>query len=132
MLEKYAIIITGLFVNFKDVLGWLFIITATLDGVKYHWQSSKIRRFKTSKGHSRKFINAALLNGIIRLFYALAIVDGYLFWSSLVALICMTELFFSIYRFYPFTGRNLPNFRRPSVLTYFLNSILPNKWTKRL
>jgi hypothetical protein len=117
--------------DLKDIIGWLFILTSFFDSIKYHWNAAKIRQLKSSKGHSRKFINAALLNDIVRLVYAIVINDAYLFFSSILAMACMVELFILIYWYYPYRNRNKKNFKRPGLLKYFWNSLVPNKFVKR-
>ena len=121
-MEKYLI----------NIFGCLFLITSIFDGIKYHWNAAKIRSVNTSRGHSRQFINVAILNDIVRTAYGLSVHDWYIVGSSLLALIFMSELFFTIYTYYPFKNRYRHNFKRPSFLTYFINSVLPNSITKKL
>lgn len=116
----------------KNSLGVIFLITSLFDAVKYKWNASKIRKYQSAKGHSRKFINVALLNDIVRLAYGISIHDLYIILSSILALIFMFELFFMIYWYYPYKYRNLMNFKRPNIFLYLLNSILPNSIAKRL
>lgn len=128
---KYVILILD-HLNWRDIFGWIFIFTAILDALKYRWNAAKIRQFHSSKGHSRKFINAALLNDVVRLIYALIIRDWYILWSSIIALICMAELFILIYWYYPYKNRSYKNFKRPNLWIYFINSLTPNRWAKKL
>lgn len=118
--------------DLKDIIGWLFLLTSFFDSIKYHWNAVKIRQVKSSKGHSRKFINAALTNDIVRLTYAVVIQDAYLFFSSILALVCIVELFFLIYWYYPYQNRKRKNFKRPGLVKYIFNSITPNRFAKRL
>ena len=115
-----------------NILGIIFLITSFFDAVKYRWNASKIRKYQSSKGHSRKFINVAILNDIVRLSYGICIHDLYIVLSSLLAIFFMGELFLMIYWYYPYKYRNLQNFKRPNIFKYIWNSILPNKITKRL
>jgi len=117
---------------FKDILGGLLIITSIFDAWKYVWNAKAIRRIGTARGHSRKFINAALLNDTIKLFYGIIIKDLFIVLSSIFALGTMTFLFYTIYKFYPYKKRGLINFRRPNILLYTINSIVPNRIRKRL
>lgn len=116
----------------KNSLGVAFLITSVFDAVKYHWNAGKIRAVGTSKGHSRKFINVAILNDIVRLAYGCSIHDWYIIASSVLAMIFMGELFVMIYLYYPYRNRYRKNFKRPGLFRYFWNSVLPNDWDKRL
>ena len=121
-----------------DIIGTYILFTGFGDGLKYHWQANAIRKVGIAKGHSRKFINMALHNDHARTFYfilflyVMGFVDIYLLLCTLVAIIFMTELWFTIYFYYPYRGRGLYNFRRPSLWTYFINSLISNKIRKRL
>jgi hypothetical protein len=117
---------------FITIIGCLFVFTSIFDALKYRWNASKIRQYKSSKGHSRKFINVAIFNDIVRLTYGFLIHDSYIVLSSLLAMIFMSELFFMIYWYYPYKYRNLRNFKRPNIFLYLLNSILPNRIARRL
>jgi len=116
----------------KDIIGFLLIITSVFDALKYIWNAKAIIRVGTAKGHSRKFINAAILNDITKLTYGIIISDLFIILSSILALITMGYLFYIIYRFYPYKKRGLINFKKPSIFLYFLNSLLPNRIRKRL
>ncbi len=116
----------------KDFLGGLLIITSIFDGWKYVWNAKSIIKIGTARGHSRKFINAALLNDTIKLLYGILIYDLFIIFSSLFALGTMIYLFWTIYKFYPYRMRGCINFKRPNIILYFLNSITPNKIRKRL
>jgi hypothetical protein len=117
---------------FKDVIGFLLIATSILDAIKYSIQAQKINRVKTAKAMSRRFINWALMNDIVKLFYGITIFDWYIILSSILALICMVHLWATIYIYYPYRMRGCTNFKRPSVFAYFINSLLPNSLRKRL
>jgi cbb3-type cytochrome oxidase subunit 3 len=121
-MEKYLV----------NILGTLFLLTSIIDAIKYHWNAVKIRNVNSAKGHSRKFINAAILNDIVRMAYGFSIHDWYIVASSALAMIFMCELFFVIYWYYPYRKRNRKDFKRPGILPYLWNSILPNDKTKRL
>jgi len=114
------------------ITGILLTITGIWDGYKYHWSAQAIRRTQTAKGQSRKFINAALSNDLIRIVYCILIFDWWLVASSLFALVFMVEHWWCVYRFYPYRCRGLYGFKRPNILLYLINSLLPNKIRKRL
>lgn len=116
----------------REILGCTLIITGILDAIKYSIQGFKIRDTKTAKAVSRKFGLIALLNGIVRLAYSIAIMDWYILISSLLAVVCQLHLWYMIYLYYPYRGRKLRNFRRPDMVTFIINAIIPNKFRKRL
>jgi len=118
-------------ISLKELLGILLVLTGILDAIKYTVQANKIRRDKIAR-MSRKFINWALLNDYVRLIYGIVIYDWFIMTSALLALICMTDLWITIYRFYPYRKRGLLNFKRPPVIKYLWNSLQPNYWRKRL
>jgi len=116
----------------KDFLGGLLILTSIFDAFKYSLQARKIVKEKTAKSMSRKFINFALTNDFVKLGYGVVICDLFIISSSILALICMIDLWWQIYWYYPYRMRGCLNFRRPNILLYIVNSILPNKLRKRL
>jgi hypothetical protein len=116
----------------KDVLGGLLILTSIFDAFKYSLQARKIQKEKTARSMSRKFINFALTNDFVKLSYGITIGDLFIMCSSVLALICMLDLWWQIYLFYPYRMRGCSNFRRPNLLLYTVNSILPNSIRRRL
>jgi hypothetical protein len=116
----------------KLIIGYLLIGSSILDAIKYSLQASKIRRVKSAAAQSRKFINFAILNDIIKLFYGIVIIDWFIIVSSLLAIGCMIDLWYTTYIFYPYRKRGLLNFRKPNILLYLINSWLPNKIRKKL
>jgi hypothetical protein len=121
-----------------EIVGIYMTFTGIGDGLKYHWQSEAIRKIGLAKGHSRKFINMAIHNDQVRLIYFGLFylvnknVDIYLLLSTIFALVFMTELWFTIRQFYPYRCRGLIGFKKPGIITYFINSLLPNQTRKRL
>ena len=116
----------------KDFLGGLLIVTSIFDAIKYSLQARKIQKAKTAKSISRKFINFALTNDLVKLGYGFIIMDLFIMFSSILALICMIDLWWQIYWWYPYRMRGCVNFRRPNIALYIINSILPNSLRKRL
>lgn len=116
----------------KDVLGGLLILTSIGDALKYSIQANKIKKAGTAKSMSRKFINLALMNDYVKLGYGIAIADYFIVASSILALICMTHLWWTIYWFYPFRMRGCINFRKPNIFYYIINSLIPNRIRRRL
>lgn len=116
----------------KDIFGGLLIISSILDAIKYTLQANKIRHIKNAKSQSRKFINFAIVNDIIKLIYGWLIFDWFIIISSLLAIGCMLDLWYTTYWFYPYRMRGCSNFKRPNLLLYLVNSILPNSIRKRL
>jgi hypothetical protein len=121
-----------------QVVGYYMILTGFWDAYKYHWQSQSIKKVGLARGHSRKFINAAIHNDHVRVLYLFLSgllytrFDWFLISSAVLAIVYMTELFFIIYRYYPYKMRGCPSYRRPNVFIYFINSLIPNKLRKRL
>jgi hypothetical protein len=116
----------------KQIFGALLIFTSVFDAIKYSIQAKKIVHVQTAKSMSRRFINWAMMNDIVKLIYGLMIVDVYIILSSILALVCMTHLWIVIYMYYPYRMRGCPNFKRPNVFYYLINSIVPNRIRKRL
>ena len=116
----------------KEIFGSLLIITGIFDAFKYTVQSNKIRKNKSAQNISRKFINWALMNDLIKMGYGIVINDFFIFITSLIALGCMVDMWIQIYRFYPYRMRGCYNFRRPNIFIYFINSLLPNHLRRRL
>ena len=117
---------------FKEIVGFLLIITSIFDAIKYSLQARKIQREQSAKSMSRKFINFALTNDFVKLAYGFIIMDWFIILSSLLALVCMLDLWYQIYKWYPYKCRKLINWKRPNIITYIINSILPNRLRKRL
>jgi hypothetical protein len=119
-------------INFKDIIGGILVLTSIFDAIKYYWAAQKIREIKTARGHSRKFLNAAIINDITKLTYGIIIIDVFIITSSILALITMFYNYWTVYIFYTYRGRGLINFKRPNFLLYVVNSFLPNKLRRRL
>lgn len=118
--------------SLKEILGGVLILTSIFDAIKYYWDAQKIREVGTARGHSRKFLNAAIINDFIKLLYGIVIMDAFIIISSILALITMIYDFWTVYIFYTYRGRGLNNFRRPGLMLYILNSFLPNKLRRHL
>ena len=116
----------------KDIVGSVLVVTSIFDAIKYTLQANKIRHTKNAKSQSRKFINFAIVNDIVKFYYGVIILDWFIIVSAILAIICMLDLWITTYRFYPYKMRGCLNFKRPSVFIYLVNSILSNKLRKRL
>jgi hypothetical protein len=116
----------------KDIVGSILVVTSIFDAVKYTLQANKIRKTKNAKSQSRKFINFAIVNDVVKFYYGFVILDWFIIISSLLAIICMLDLWYTTYLYYPYKMRGCLNFKRPSVFIYLINSILPNRLRKRL
>jgi len=116
----------------KEILGGLLIVTSIFDAVKYSIQARRIQKDKTAKSMSRKFINFALINDFVKLGYGIIILDLFIIVSSILALICMIDLWWQIYKFYPYRMRGCVHFKRPNILLYIINSMLPNSIRRKL
>lgn len=115
-----------------NLFGILLIGTGVLDAAKYFIQGRKIRIAKSAKNFSRQFMNFALGNDLVKLIYGVIIWDFYIILTSILALVTMVYMWWQIYSFYPYKKRGLNNFRRPNILIYIINSLLPNSLRKKL
>ncbi len=116
----------------KEYIGFILIVGGIFDSWKYIWQAQAIRKAQTARGNSRKFINAAIFQDLIKLIYGIVIMDIFIVISSLLALITMCYCWWCIYIFYPYRMRGCWNFKKPNILLYIVNSLLPNRIRKRL
>jgi hypothetical protein len=117
----------------KAIAGAILVVWGYLDAIKYHIEAVKIRKTKTTVGRSRWFINLALGNDIYRIYYFIFIDNNiYVLITALLATMFMLEMFWEIYKNYPYKMRGCPNFKRPNIWVYFLNSLQSNKIRKRL
>jgi uncharacterized protein with PQ loop repeat len=120
------------FLFIKNSIGVLLVLTGILDAYKYCLQGRKIQKKKSAKNISRMFMNYAISQDITKLVYAVIIQDVYIFIISVLALGCMLYMWEMIRRYYPYRMRGCANFKRPNIITYFINSLLPNHLRKRL
>ena len=116
----------------KQIIGALLVFTSIFDALKYAVQANKIRKQQSAKGMSRRFTNWAISNDIVKLIYGIILVDIYIIVSSIMALGCMMYLWIETYLWYPYKHRGLSNFKRPNILLYLINSIIPNSIRKHL
>jgi hypothetical protein len=121
-------------VTWKNLFGVTFVLWGLLDAYKYMLEAYKIRQVKTAKGHSRKFINIAITNDMYRIVYFWFFNrDIYLLTSCAFALACMLYLWWVIYIYYPYvTYPRKVYVKRPNLMKYIWNSVLPNKYRPRL
>jgi uncharacterized protein with PQ loop repeat len=116
----------------KQIIGALLVFTSIFDALKYAVQANKIRKQKSAKGMSRRFTNWAISNDVVKLIYGIILIDVYIIVSSIMALGCMIYLWVETYFWYPYIHRGLSNFKRPNVILYLINSLIPNSLRKRL
>ena len=122
----------NLFYNF-NWWGIGLIIARFYDGYKYHKQTQKIKQVKLSRGHSRDFGNIALgVDGYMLLYFIYKTWDICMVISTIIMLLFVGEYWLTVYLHYPYRMRGCPNFKRPNVWQYFLNSIQSDKFRKRL
>lgn len=116
-----------------NILRWGVLIFGILDAYKYKYMADKIVRLKSSKGTSRKFLNISIVYRILLFLYSFYILNDWsIFWGCVIALFTLSEVYYYGYIHYPYKYRGLRNFRRPPLLKYIWNSIVPNKYAKRL
>jgi fatty acid desaturase len=116
----------------KTILGIALIISGLMNGIRYRWSALKIKEVKTAKGHSRKSMLTAVLDDAIKLLYGIVLLDINLISSASICLVFMVYKSIIIYLYYPYRMRGCANFKRPPIVLYFINSILPNRIRRRL
>jgi len=117
----------------KEIAGVVFVVWGIIDAIKYHLQASKIRKVRSGREHSRMFLNMAIGNDIYRFVYFWYINrDLYVLFTALLAIVFMVEYWWALYLYYPYRYRNLNGFKRPNILIYLINSLLPNSIRRRL
>ena len=111
-------------------------ITRFADALKYHLQARKIVHVRTAKSQSRVFIVISFIGDIFLIAYAAFVThDPVIFLTTIIAMICIWELFIVTYLFYDY--RHYPctksiTYTRPNIFIYIWNSILPNSRRKHL
>lgn len=109
------------------------LFTGILDSWKYKFLTQKVSRLKSSREISRKFINISILKNFVLLIACWVYLNDWaVMWSCIFSLYTGAEAFHAVYLHYPYKKRGLKNFKRPSIFKYFVNSVMPNKFTKRL
>jgi len=104
-----------------------------MDAYKYKLLAQKVARLKASGQISRLFLVWSIANRLFLLLYVwVQFNDFILITTSIIALYTMFEAFYYTYRYYPYRGRGLKNFKRPSLWAFFLDIVKPNKYGKRL
>jgi hypothetical protein len=119
-------------ISIQLIFSILVLIAGIADALKYKWERDKIIQNKSSENVSRKFAIAAILADLVILAYTFYIKDMPLIIIRFLALYTMTDLYFAVYNYYPYRGRALKNFKRPSILKFTVNAMIPNKFRKRL
>lgn len=114
------------------IFGYILIIGGILDSWKYIWHVGSIIKVGSSKSHSRKFINAGIFQDLVKIIYGILIQDWFITLSCFMALVTMIVYFYIIYKYYPYRYRGLKNWKRPNLIKYTWNSLLPNKYRKKL
>lgn len=120
------------FINAKNIVGWLLIWGGCLDAYKYVIQGIKIKKAQSARNVSRRFVNYAIICDVLKIVYSVIIMDFYIFVISAIAIFCMAFMWYELYLWYPYRHRGLLNFKRPNIIHYLINSIVPNRIRKRL
>ena len=116
-----------------DILTYSLFMMGVWDAFKYKIMSNKMAKYKSSKEHSRTFLNGSIFYRILLWLYATFVLhDWVIKWTCGIALLTLGEAWETMYKHYPYKGRGLNNFKRPSRLVYLWNSLLPNHIRKRL
>lgn len=117
---------------FRLILGVALVVLGLLDALKYEWFAKKIIIAGSSREYSRKGINFAIFNAIVRVIYGSVIGDIYIIGASLVSLVTISYCWWAVYLYYPYRNRGLIHFKRPHPMIYFINSCLPNTIRRKL
>lgn len=116
-----------------EILRWSLLIMSIFDSYKYKIISNKIARLKSSREHSRTFLNVSIIYRMLLLLYSFLILkDWVINVSCLIALYTLVEAFYMIYIHYPYRMRGCKNFKKPSLWKYTCNSLYPNHLRERL
>lgn len=116
-----------------DILRYSLFVMGVWDAFKYKIMSNKMAKLKSSKEHSRTFLNGSIIYRFLLWLYAwLVLKDWVITWTCVIALGTLMEAWYSMYLWYPYKTRGFKNFKRPTLLKYAINSLLPNHIRKRL
>lgn len=115
------------------ILQVLVLITGLFDAYKYKFMAQKVARLKSSRGNSRKFLNASIISRLVLLAYVwFGLHDWILTIVSLIALYTMGEAYYYVYCYYPYRNRGLKNFKKPSIVKFIRHSLSLKRNKKRL
>ena len=114
------------------ILSILVTVAGILDGYKYKYQTYKIRQYKTARSQSRMFVNIAIFNAMSRTAFCIFVGQYLLALISIFATYFIIELFWTTYVYYPFRKRSQFGFKKPNIIVYFFNSLVPNQLRRRL
>ena len=119
--------------KYIDIFGWVLIYVRFLDGWTYKLLADKIKKIKLSNGHSRKAANLHILIDLIMVIYFIFHTHDIYMAIAMVINTGFVVYYWNIIRiFYPYRMRGCLNFSRPSILVYLVNSLMPNKFRKKL
>lgn len=117
-----------------DLLGIIIIVCGILDGIKYYWESSKIKMTKSSRDVSRKFLVCGIATHIcIIICYCLKrslYIPMLIVW--IIGLIFLLQTYWICYLYYPYKKKRNKSFKRPSILYFTWNALIPNCWRRHL
>lgn len=118
--------------DFLTIFKFVVLSAGLMDAYKYRRQTSKIKRNKSSRNISRLFILLAIFSDIMLISYCIYIREAILIIIRSVSLCTMCEVYWNVYKYYSYKNRKKRKFKRPSLWTFFLNSLTPNHRTERL
>lgn len=128
----YGVELLRKFSNFRDILGITIIYLGIVDGWKYLRQRQKVTRMKSSKDISRLFSLSAFICDIGFVGYTILIKDPILIFVRVFALYTTLDLYYHCYLYYPYKDRFKRNFKRPNLITFFINTLQPNNLRSHL
>ena len=122
----YGVELLKRYPSFKDILKVVIVYLGIVDGWKYLRQKQKIVRMKSSKDISRLFSLSAFICDIGFVTYTILIKEPVLIFVRVFALYTTLDLYYHCYVYYPYKDRFKRNFKRPSLVKFVVNTLMPN------
>ena len=119
--------------KYIDIFGWLLIYIRFVDGWTYKILADKIKKVGLANGHSRKAANLHILINLWMVLYFIFHTHDIYMAIAMAINTGFVVYYWNIIRiFYPYKFRGLTNFKKPSLIKYTINSLMPNKFRKKL
>lgn len=119
-------------ISLKTLLGVLVLIAGIFDAYKYRRQTQKLRRNKSSRNISRMFVFIAIICDVVIVLYTVVIKDPILITIRALSLYTMCELYYNVWKFYPYKNKKKRKFKRPNLIIFVWNTLLPNNIRRHL
>lgn len=119
-------------ISLKTLFGVLVLIAGIFDAYKYRRQTQKLKRNKSSRNISRMFVFIAIICDIVIVLYTVIIKDFILIIIRTLSLYTMCELYYYVWKFYPYKNRKKRKFKKPNLILFLRNTLLPNNIRRHL